>query len=282
METIFYLINRFFDLLWTPFVNTPWYVDFFVISTISALVFLVIFKKTSHQNMIRHYKGIITAHILEIRLYKDQPSLTIKIIFNILKNNMIYLRYTLVPILIIFPIVLIISIQLNSRYGYLPVKKGDAFIIQAVLDNILTTDIAKSPERIRCDSSKGILVETPTMLIESEGSIYWRAKVIGSEKGQQYCRITIDGTDYTFEKKILTFLSKQRFSPERRKHNLKSLLIGHSEDFIPETFPFKALSINYDRATYPFLLWDIDPIILYFIFTLILGLAFKPFIKVDF
>jgi hypothetical protein len=171
---------------------------------------------------------------------------------------------------------------LNSRYGYLPVKKGDAFIIHASLDNGLATDIVKNPEKIRCDASKGILIETPAMIIGSEANIYWRAKVTGLEKDQPYCRITIDGTDYTFEKKILTSLSKQRFSPERRKYNLQSLLIGYSEDFIPETFPFKALSINYDRATYPFLLWDIDPIILYFIYTLILGLAFKPFIKVDF
>ena len=224
METIFLLINRFFDLLWTPFLKTPWYIDIGIISAISAFIFLVIFKKTSNQDKIRYYKGIITAHILEIRLYKDQPSLTAKSIFNILKNNLIYLRYSLIPIIVILPLVLITSVQLNSRYGYLPIKIGDTFIVHATLDTIWAADITKRPEKIRCDSSKGILVETPPLLIESEGNIYWRAKVIGSNKDQQYCRITIDGTDYTFKKKILTVLSKQRFSPELRKYNIQSFL----------------------------------------------------------
>jgi hypothetical protein len=188
----------------------------------------------------------------------------------------------LVPILIILPFVLIISIQLNNRYGYLPIKKGDTFIIHAALDKNLATDIGNSLEKIRSDSSKGIFVETPPMLIESDASIYWRVKVIGSEKDQQYFRILLDGTDYALKKNILTFVSKQRFSPDRTKYNLQSLFINYSEDFIPGTSPFKTLSINYDRATYPFLAWNMDPIVLYFILTLILGLAFKPMISVNF
>jgi hypothetical protein len=282
MEAIIILINHFFDVLWSPFSKTPYYVEFIIISAISAWIFLFIFKKASNQDMIRHYKGAIIAHILEIRLYKDQPSLTIKIIFNILIKNLIYLRYTLVPILIILPFILIISIQLNSRYGYMPLKKGNTFIIHAELDNSSTTDIANIPEKIRCDTSKGISIETPSMVIESERSIYWRAKVIGSEKDRQYFRILLDGSDYALKKNILTFLSKQRFSPDRTKYNLQSLFLNYSEEFIPGTSPFKSLSINNHRASYPFLAWNMDPIVLYFILTLILGLAFKPFISVDF
>lgn len=281
MEAIVILINRFFDLLWAPFSKTPCYIDFIIISAISALIFLVIFKKTSNQDMIRHYKRIIMAHILEIRLYKDQPALTIRIIFNILKNNLIYLRYSLIPILIILPFVLIISVQLNNRYGYLPLKKGNSFIIHAEIDKALMADISNNLEKIQCDTSKGVLVETPSMVIESEASIFWRARVIRSEMDQQYCRIILDGTDYTLKKKILTTLSKQRFSPERRKYNLQSLFIGYVEDFIPEISPLKSVSIGCDRATYSFLFWNMDPIILYFILTLILGLVFKPMLKVN-
>ena len=55
---------------------------------------------------------------------------------------------------------------------------------------------------------------------------------------------------------------------------------ANAEEFIPESSPFDAVRVNYERATYPFLAWRIDPVILYFIFTLIFALIFKPLIKV--
>lgn len=281
MAAILNLLNHFFDFIWIPLSKTSCYIDFSIFSAISAVIFLFLFKLASNQEKIKQFKNILFAHILEIRLYKDQPSLTLKIIIDILVKNLTYLRYTIVPIFVILPFVLIISIQLNNRYGYLPIKKGNTFIVRAALNKRLATDIAKNPDKIRCEASKGILIETPPIFVESEASIYWRAKVIGSGNDQQYCRIILDGTSYGVKKKILTKLSKQRFSPERQKYNIEGLLIDSSEDFISKTSPFEAVSINYHRATYPFLFWNMDPIVLYFVLTLILGLVIKPFIKVN-
>ena len=75
--------NRSFDVLWALLSKTPFYVDMIIISAISAVIFLFIFKKTSNQGSIRTYKNKIFAHILDIRLYKDQPLLTFKTILNI-------------------------------------------------------------------------------------------------------------------------------------------------------------------------------------------------------
>lgn len=281
MEAILNILNRFFDFIWTPLSKTSCYIDFILISAISAVIFLILFKKTSNQEKIQHFKNILFAHILEIRLYKDQPLMTLKIIFDILLKNLTYLRYTIVPIFVILPFVLIISIQLNNRYGYLPIKQGDTFVVRVDLNKGLATDIAKNPGKIRCETSKGVLIETQPILIESEASIYWRAKVTDSGNNQQFLRIMLDGTGYDVKKKILTNLSKQRFSPERQKYNLEGLFLDSSEGFISDTSPFEAVSINYNRATYPFLFWNMDPIVLYFVLTLLLGLAFKPFLKVN-
>ena len=51
--------------------------------------------------------------------------------------------------------------------------------------------------------------------------------------------------------------------------------------FIPATSPFESVNISYDRAIYPFLSWNTDSIILYFILTLIAGFLFKPMIGVN-
>jgi hypothetical protein len=169
---------------------------------------------------------------------------------------------------------------LNNRYGYFPLEIDDRLIIRADLDKTLVPDIGNAVERIRCNTSKGILVETPPMRILSEASVFWRGKVISSKRNQQFCRIAIDGTPGTVEKKIFTGVSKQRFSPERRKWHPQSLFVSNAEGFISQTSPFEALTVHYERASYPFLAWNTDPIVLYFILTLIFGFIFKPMIKV--
>ncbi len=59
------------------------------------------------------------------------------------------------------------------------------------------------------------------------------------------------------------------------------VFINNGEDFISKTSPFKSITVSYERASYPFLAWHTDPIILYFILTLVLGLVFKPMIRVS-
>lgn len=281
MENTVVALNRFFDLIWLPLLKSPWYIDFIVISALSALLFLVIFKKLSNQKMIRFYKNKILGHIFSIRLYKDQPILTLKIVLSIFGYQLIYFRYILTPLIVIFLPVMVVTVQLNNRYGYLPLKGDDHFIIEAKLDETTTTDIGKNLERVQWDTSMGILIETPPLRMVSEASIIWRAKVIPSQTGQQFFQISIDGTAETVEKKIITKMKKQRFSLEKRKWDLSGLFINNGEDFIPKTSPFKSITVSYERAGYPLFAWHTDPIILYFILTLVFGLVFKPMIRVS-
>ena len=281
MEKAPIFLNHFFDILWSPLSKTPAYLDILIISAFSAFLFLIIFKKTSNQDMIRHYKNKIIAYILEIRLYKDRPVLTLTNVGKILGYNMVYLRYTLVPLVVIIVPVLIISIQLFNRFGYMPIQKDKSFIVCAELDKNVVRDISKTIEKVQCDTSDGILVETPPMRIISDGSIYWRARVIRSEGNDQFVRVSIEGEPQGVDKEVLTSSTKQGFSPEKRKYNLDGLFVDNAEGFISETSPFKAVTVSYRPATYPFLAWRVDPVVLYFILTLILGFLFKPIVKVN-
>jgi len=281
MEKAPIFLNHFFDILWSPLSKTPSYLDILIVSAFSALLFLIIFKKTSNQDMIRHYKNKIIAYILEIRLYKDRPALTLKNVGKILGYNMVYLRYTLVPLVVIIVPVLIISIQLFNRFGYMPIQKDKSFIVCAELDKNVVRDISKTIEKVQCDTSDGILLETPPMRIISDGSIYWRARIIRSEGNDQFVRVSIEGEPQGVDKEVLTSSTKQGFSPEKRKYNLDGLFVDNAEGFISETSPFKVVTVGYRPATYPFLAWRVDPVVLYFILTLILGLLFKPIVKVN-
>ena len=281
MQNLVLFLNHFFDILWWPLSATPCYVDIIIISAISALIFLVIFKKTSNQEMIKRYKNKMIANILEIRLYKDQPVITGRSILNILWCNIIYMRYAIFPLVIILPPLLVISIQINNRYGYAPLEIGKPFIVRADLVGNLAPEIAKAPEKIRCVASENVTIETSPLIIESKASVFWRARVTGLDGNEHYCRISINGTDATVEKKIITSAGIQRFSPERKKWHIRNVFVNNAEDFISNSSPFDAVSVYYNRAVYPFLGWNIDPILLFFILTLIFGLALKPILRVD-
>ena len=281
MENMIIALNHFFDLIWLPLLKGPWYIDFIVISVLSALLFLVIFKKLSNQKMIRFYKNRILGHIFSIRLYKDQPILTLKIVLSIFGYQLIYLKYMLTPLIVIFLPLMVLTVQLNNRYGYLPLKEDDHFMIEAKLDKTRTPDIEKSLETIKWNTSRGIQIETPPLRMVSEATVIWRAKVIPLQTERQFFQISVDGTAETVEKKIITAMTKERFSPEKRKWDLSGLFINNGEEFIAKTSPFKSITVSYERASYPFLVWQTDPIILYFILILAFGLIFKPILRVS-
>jgi len=280
MESAVVFINRLFDFLWMPLSETPSYLDILIISAISAILFLIIFKKTSNQERIKSYKNKIIGHILQIRLYKDHPSLTIRSILSIFGYNFIYLRYALVPMVFIIVPVLVISVQLNNRYGYSPVHIDKSFIIRAELDKTAVPDVRKSIQKIGCTTSDGMVLETPPMGIVSEATVLWRAKVIDAKSPAQTFTMTMDGRPGSVTKKIISAMTKDGISPEKTKWHLDNLFVNNAEGFIPETSSFEAVTVTYQHATYPFLLWNTDPIVLYFIWTLIFGLVFKPIIKV--
>lgn len=280
MEMAITFINHIFDFIWSLFSGTPPYIDLIAISALSAFGFLLIYKKTSNQVMIRYHKDKIIAHILRIRLYRDQPMLTIEAILNILKHNIIYLRYAVIPLMVIIIPLMVLSLQLNNRYGYKPLGPNKSFIIQAGLDKHIVTDIAGSIENVQLYVPEGISLETPPLRIISEGGILWRARITNSHIKGPILRIVLNKSGGEVEKRVQTTLNKERFSPHKGKGNLLKSLFSNAEDFIPGKSPFRTFSVQYMRSTYPFLCWDMDPIVLYFVLTLILAFLFKPFFKI--
>ena len=280
MESAVVLVNRFFDFLWIPLSKTPSYLDILIVSAISAILFLIIFKKTSNQEMIKIYKNKIIGHILQIRLYKDHPMITFKSILSIFGYNFIYLIYALVPMAFIIVPVLVISVQLNNRYGYSPLQIEKPFIIRAELDKTTVPDVKKSIQKIGCTTSDGMVLETPALRQINEATVLWRAKVIDAKSPAQTFTMIMDGEPGSVMKKVISAMTKDGISPETTKWHLDNLFVNNAEGFIPDSSPFEAVSVTYEHATYPFLLWNTDPITMYFLWTLIFGLVFKPIIKV--
>jgi len=128
--------GKIFNLIFFPFRSmSPW-VGMILISFLTALLMLFVFRFTSNQEGIRRVKNKIKAHLLELRLFKDSLSLSFKAQGNIL----------LTP--------------------------GQETILKVELEegqNPLDIDLALEP-------STGFDIQTPPLRMEEEREINWRLK----------------------------------------------------------------------------------------------------------
>lgn len=279
METIFRLINKISDFIVELFAWESAIFDLIVISFFCAFFLLFLFKKLSNQEKIKFHRNKIFGYILEIGVFRDHFGRIISNQVKILKHNLIYLRYVIQPFLLMMIPVIIVFIQIENRLGYLPIQKNTSFIIQAALDREVVKDIDSLISKVYCQTSTGIILETPPLRIASEGIVFWRARL--KVTGPQFVRLGIDGTQKEVKKKIVTLTGHERFCPTRSKADSLSYLLNSAETPIPRDSYFKFVSVNYSPATYPFFFWDISPIIYFFILSLGFGLILKPFIKVN-
>src|SRR4030067_3637841 len=116
------ILNKTFDFFFSPFraLNPLW--GLCVISLLTGVLMLIIFRYTSNQEGIKKAKDKIKAYLFEIRLYKDDMGLMLQAQKNLLKYNFIYMKYSVIPMLVMMIPVVLVLIQLNFRFGYSPLK----------------------------------------------------------------------------------------------------------------------------------------------------------------
>ncbi|MCP4682532.1 MAG: hypothetical protein GY864_09385 [Desulfobacterales bacterium] len=203
-------------------------------------------------------------------------------ILSILKHNVFYIGYTIPPLFVIIIPLVILSLQINNRCGYEPLSPGNEFIITAWLsENSFKEDKADTLERARCKTTAGIALLTSPLRIPEEGTVQWRAQVRdNTDPGRESVRIEI-GQGLTSNKDVAVIARSGQLSPDVIKGSSWDILIHNAEGFLSSTSPFKRISISYERAEYPFLWWQMDALVLYFLLTLVFALIFKPIIKVN-
>ncbi|MFW6160885.1 MAG: hypothetical protein ACOC57_07060 [Acidobacteriota bacterium] len=269
-----YIIGKFFDILFFPFRNLdPWFGMIFI-SLLTGVFMLFVFGKTSNQEGIRKIKNLIKAHLLELRLFKDNFALTMKSLGNILRCNLKYIGFSAKPMLImIIPLVLII-IQMNFRFGYQSLAPGDTALLKVKLkDNInpLNVNIALNP-------SPGIKIETPSLRIEEESEINWRIRISREEADSIKLEISNENI-----KKLMTVSSAplEKVSPLKVKPKFIPSLLYPTEPPIDKNSEIESVEITYPPGEMKFLGLAVHWLIIFFILSIAFGFALKGFLGVE-
>jgi len=267
------ILGNIFTFFIYPFKEmNPW-IGLTYISFLTAVFMLFVFRIFSNQKGIKQIKNKIKAHLLEIRLYKDSLSQTLKAQTSILKYNLKYMSYSIKPMLIMIIPLVIILIQLNLWFNSLPLAPEERTLLKVKLDNevdLLTTSFS-------IEETPAIKVETSPLRIEETNEVNWRIRAL--ENGSHKIKLRIGGDSLLKEIRIGES-SLGRISKIKIRKNLLNELLNPGEPPLPGDIPVKSIEINYpsrfpEIAGIP--LW----LLAYFALSIIFAFLLKAPLKVE-
>jgi uncharacterized membrane protein (DUF106 family) len=279
------LLNAFlavlFDLLLAPFRQLPPIVGLAVVSLVTAIAMLLIFKRTSNQTRLTAVKRQIHAALFEIRLFNDDLRAIFRAQGEILRHNLTYLRLSLVPMLwMIVPLVLVIA-QLQFHYGYSGLTTGQPILLKAQIRDGVT--VAGSQAQVALASTAArdnaplleappqIEVKTPAVWIPATREVIWR--ISPHAAGSYEVQLRLD--DRTYAKSIRVADDVVRRSPVRLEPGLLNQLLYPAESPLPADGAVTSISVAYPETDVSVLGWDLHWMIVYFALSMVFAFALR-------
>jgi len=232
---------------------------------------LFIFRVTSNQEAIKATKQIIKGLFLEIRLYQDNLRQSLKSQKQILWTNVIYMKYSVVPMLVMIGPVILILIQLNFRYSNRPPLPGEHVNVKVIADASLT-----SLDDITLTVDDGLKKETKPLRIDSKSGreIDWRIGAI--KEGASQLHFLIGEEKFSYPLPVTSELI--RVYPEVMKPNFLDEWLYPGAPFLADDSPIKKIFISYPEKSTPVAGINAHWLITFLIISIVAGYAMKkPF-----
>ncbi len=218
---------------------SPW-VGLAVVSVLTAVPMLLVFRATSNQAALARVKKRIHAGLFEIRLFNDDLRAILRAQLSILRANLTYVRLSLPPMLWIVPPLVLLFAQMEFHYGYRGLEVGEPVLLEATLDATVLDDSEGKPE-VRLEVPDGLRVETPALWSATESRMSWR--IAAAREGDYTVQLGFDGRQ--IDKTVHAGDRIVRRSPERLVPGFVNQLIYPAEPSLPGDGPFTAVSVGY-------------------------------------
>jgi uncharacterized membrane protein (DUF106 family) len=274
MHIVNLVFGRVVDVILLPFRGlSPWF-GMTAASLLTALLMLGVFKLTSNQAAIRKAKDRIKAHLLEMRLFKDNMRATLRAQAGILKANLSYLGGNLKPLLVmIVPLVLILS-QLSLWFERRPLAPGEETLVKVGLEERADpVSLAMTLE-----TSPGLEVSSPAVRIPDEHEVVWRLKAVAAGNG----RLTLGVAGRTLEKSVAVGGKPlTKVSALASRGSLWKQVLYPGEYPLPGGTPVRTIEVLYPEKTMSFFGLHVHWLVAYLVLSIAFGFAFKGVFKVE-
>lgn len=220
-----------------------------LVAALFGVVAVLVFRRLSDQGAIRRAKNRVKGHLLSLSLYPHEIGLMFRTYPRALGSTGRYLSLMIMPTLAMGIPFAFVAVQVEARFGRLPLEPGEAAVVSAIFD----PDRDPWPaEAITLEAPPGLAVETPRPVrIPSEGEVAWRIRAL--EVGDHTLHVVSGGGRYA--KRVIVGDGVRTVSVERPGSGVIAQFLHPVEPPIREAGGPRAIRIEYPRARVGLLLW---------------------------
>ncbi|MGB9074461.1 MAG: hypothetical protein WCC22_17615 [Terriglobales bacterium] len=242
-----------------------------VLSLVIGLAMVVLFGYTSDQKAIKIAKDQLKAHLLAVRLFRDQLPVVMGSYGKILRGTGRYLKLAFKPLLyVIIPITLLI-VQLDRCLGSTPVQRNAQFLLT------VGTTGADVLNGVSLELPPEITMTAPAVRIPAGNEIVWR--LAAAEDGKYEARITAGGQSVVKTVRVSSDLAW--VSSVRLRGRFWERIFTSGEAALPQNGPIESISINYPERNIGIAGYEMNWIWLFFILSMVAGFLFKELLGIQ-
>jgi hypothetical protein len=265
------LTNAFGRFFLAPIAVLPGWLSNTIISAVTGVCLLVIFKYTSNQRAIGKVRDDIKANLLALKLFKDSISVTLHAETRVFKGAFLLLFHAIPPMLVmILPVSLLLA-QMSLWYQSRPLLPGEA----AVMTVKLNDNVEKNWPTVNIEPSPAAEVTVGPVRILSRRQMCWEIKALKDGKH----RITLNVNRRQIVKELVIGDGFMRVSSTRPAWNWANILMHPAEEpFSPDSV-VQSVTIDYPERlskTSGADWW----LVYFFAASMLFALILRPFVKV--
>jgi uncharacterized membrane protein (DUF106 family) len=276
MRILIDLLNQvmglIFSILLLPFRGLSPFWGILLVSVITALLMLWIFSKVSNQSAIRQIKNQIRGNLLGVRLFQHDVRVVLKVQSRILRLTLSYMRYSLIPMVVIILPVLLIIVQLHNNFALSPLAPG-----QTTLVELETRDPFELDGDSTLELPPGFELEAPPVRQPPSGIVSWRIRT-PAEEGTYLLTAGFNGE--SLQKELVVGNHWSPASPLRTS-SILDLILYPGERSIPSSSTIRSVSVQHQPLPISVLGWHVDWLILFFILSIALSFALKGLFGIE-
>ena len=261
-------INRLFG--WMPPIGV-----LLVHGLLMGVLALSVYALVSNQASIKRTKNRLLARVLEIRLFQDDPLAVMGSFFRVLGGTFLYMKDSLMPLVVMLPIVVLWITQLAGFFEWRPLKVGDTTVVAVKMEK--GTDISSGAPKLSVPA--GMTVETDAFRSLKDNEVVWRVKANGAATGT----MKIDVAGESAEKEVAAGGGGLvQVSPKRLKTGFWEKVYYPYEASLPADKKFSEIRVSYPQGQIKIFGMEMNWLIILLIASIVFGFALKKPFKVEF
>lgn len=245
-----------------------------VLSLVVGLLMVVLFGYTSDQKAIGIAKDQLKAHLLAVRLYRDQIPVVMGSYGKILRGTGRYLKLAFKPLLyVIIPITLLI-VEIDRYLGASPIPPNAPFLL--TVHTTAGGAVNDAFNDVTLDLPPEITATAPPVHVPAENEIVWR--LAGSKEGKYEVKVAAGGQGAV--KVVCVGSDLPRISTIRLRGHFWERMLSSAEPALPEDSPIESISVNYPDRNMEIAGYSMNWIWLFFILSMVAGFIFKELLGI--